>query len=264
VKHAISFSERHAIPKKEIPITIRNEAPQNLRSFVVDLYQKYNFRLNPPYKNIIVLLHNIQNNFTVTDESGRKLYYIQDMLRLCEWNIFYEIIEEIMHVLQENNQTAYEEFEEELNIFFNANGIGYKAVDGLIEVRGDQITEETYQRAIDSLDKAGKLDEKEELKKAYSCISHRENPDITGCLQHLRPVVDNMLRTGIPKELNQYIWKTNFDDAYSLITEVVFNYTSDKGSHAGKGKHIEIEQAYFMTAIVSALTNYKINPKNIS
>jgi hypothetical protein len=118
-----SFSRRfgyHA-PGKEI--TIREDAPEELRDALVMLADNY---LNPANMRLevcgILLVTPDPNNWTnypnVFDEVKR-------LVRSCAWHRVYDIAEGFYDRVHSNNPEHSAEFEDRLNDFFVENGIGW-------------------------------------------------------------------------------------------------------------------------------------------
>src|SRR5690606_7701298 len=102
---------------------------------------------------------------------------VGEHLYSCEWYLVYDIIETIIQKLNEPKKTT---FSNEINEYFITKGIGWKIVNGLIEIRGDEVFETAVKTVVSVLETAKLETAKTEIKEALIDLSRRPTPDITG------------------------------------------------------------------------------------
>lgn len=165
---------------KEKEITIREEAPEELRGFVKMAF--YDVKKKPSDLRKI-----ISRILKTPPDTGNWTEYpnidqeVQHHLENCEWYLVYDIIEAI---IQELDSEEKELFSEEINEYFITNGIGWKIIGNKIETRGDKIFETTTKTAVSVLKNVELKTAKTEIEEAIRDLSRRPNPDITGAIQH--------------------------------------------------------------------------------
>jgi hypothetical protein len=138
-----SFSKRHGYTGQPQEISIREDAPENLRYFVLET--AHELGLGPSsIRNITCAVleqrpdpSNWSEYPNVWDEAQGHVYG-------CQWFQVYDIIERVWKCLKaRHDQPA---FEEAINDFFIRNGIGWQLVNGEIVVRGTEVFEATVKQ----------------------------------------------------------------------------------------------------------------------
>lgn len=183
------FSSRYGFQGDEPEITIREDAPVEVRAFVLSKLKRY-AEASHARELVCETLHKLpsQNDWIADPIWVEVQYYIEN----CEWFLVYDLIEAINLNLQ---QLKYhrnsgispfdsDEFAQELNAIFNERGIGWKLEDGRILARGPESFEAIIRKAPCALETAGMTTASDEIHKAIEDLSKRPNPDLTGAVQH--------------------------------------------------------------------------------
>ena len=173
------FSKRHCYNRLiEAEITIREDAPIELRSVLVQL--AYEAGLQPrPLRSIICKVLRARPNDDNWSEYPNIDMEIHKLLDECAWYRVYDVIEAIASHAPEPDK-----FESELNEYFAERGIGWKIKDTFLTVRGLQTIERSLVEAGEALNAAGLPTASNELHEAISDLSRRPTPDVTGAIQH--------------------------------------------------------------------------------
>src|SRR5262249_40260197 len=141
VSDKLPFSKRHGYVPQDREITIRHEAPAELRAAVLQIAVE-DAELTPSTLRQIVcgVLRGFPNKYNWYDYPN-VWEEVQTLVEEADWYKIYDIIEKIdSHLLAEQRYSA-EPFEREINSFFRERGIGWKLVDGQIEARGPDAVE---------------------------------------------------------------------------------------------------------------------------
>jgi hypothetical protein len=129
------FSKRYGYTGQPKEITIREDAPENLRCFVLQI--AVDSHLSPScireITSAILELRPDSSNWSgpyIWEEAERHIYG-------CEWFKVYDIIERIWKYLKTSvGGSSAAAFEEAINDFFVEKGIGWQLVKGEIITRG--------------------------------------------------------------------------------------------------------------------------------
>jgi len=134
------FSKRFGRSIQDKEIRIREDAPQELREFIVQTI--YDYKYLPSFlRRVICRVLRRTPNANNWSECPNIEEEVNDLIETCEWYLVYDIIEALYSSISEVHRG---QFEEELNDYFKVNGIGWKLSSGLIETRGD----DTFETAV--------------------------------------------------------------------------------------------------------------------
>jgi len=253
-----TFSRRHGhIPLKEKEITIREDAPRELRGFVQMAFYSLNKKPSDLRKITSRVLRTTPDNNNWSEYPNIQSE-ISQHLESCEWYVVYDIIEAIIEML---NPVEQEQFINEVNDHFLANGIGWKIVNGQIETRGDEVFETVVNTVVSVLE-AGKLQTaKTEIREALNDLSRRPTPDITGAIQHSVACLECVTRefTGNKKSTLGDLMKIFPGIIPSPLDQVVTKiwvFASEKGRHLREGEAPEYLEAELVVEVTSAISTY--------
>lgn len=253
----MKFSTRNNYKKEKIPIKIRENAPKELQEFMIET--AYHFGISPKYLRSIICriirkspdIINNWSDFPNVDNENHEL------LENCEWFYIYDLIETLYDKLPNEKST---EFENDINDFFNGNGIGWQFVSGEIIFRGDDNFEKQKNEAVVILDKANKETARHEINEAIKDLS-KKTSDITGAIQHslaglecvVREVAgDDKITLGalikkyphiVPKPLN-------------VAIEKMWGYSSNMGRHLSESSPPDFDEAELLVSISASLISY--------
>ena len=249
-----AFSKRYGYSDREEEITIREDAPQALRSFLTEL--AYGTGCNE------VDLHTVVCQ-TLRRRSSSLLWGTEDyhnessrLLKSCPWFKIYDIIEKIYGASSEK-----EAFEEEINSYFALNGIGWKLENGLIMFRGTDTFETQLRQAEQVLANALLTTANTEIHEAINDLSRMPHADITGAIQHSLACLECVAREaagGTKQTLGELI-KSRRDlvpEPLNSAIEKIWGFSSNQGRNLQEGNAPSFEEAELLVGLSAALSTY--------
>jgi hypothetical protein len=238
-------------------ITVREDAPDGLRSFMKIAF--YDLGKNPSdLRKITSRVLKVAPDSDNWSEYPNIDWEVDQHLRKCEWYFVYDIIEAIIHKLNANDK---EIFIKEMNKYFIRNGIGWKIINGQIEIRGDDEFESVVKTVVSVLDNAQLQTAKTEIREALNDLSRRPKPDITGAVQHSLACLECVSRefTGDKKSTLGELMKkfpgvipSPLDQAVTKI----WGFTSEQGRHLREGNEPDYLEAELVVVVTSAIATY--------
>lgn len=255
------FSARNGFrPDLDTPITIRNDVPDDLRGFLVDL--AYENGISRDSFRSMVCRHlrvapDKLNNWG-PDNIDRE---VRSLLTDCPWYYIYDLIEVVAHHLENDSYREYgADFQEEINEFFLMRGVGWKLEQGKIIFRGDEGLDRVLAVAVATENSNGFLTASKELHEAIKDLSRRPSPDVTGAIQHAMASLECVARdlTNSKETLGTWIKRnrTTFPSPLAETTEMLWGYASNHGRHLKEAEEASLEEAEFILGICATLGSY--------
>lgn len=270
-----TFSARHGFRAPDAPITVREDAPAELREAILMLSRRVGLRplgLREVICEALLVLPN-DNNWpeypNVWDE-------VVELMQKAPWYEIYNIVEAIYAKLSfhqallefntsESPHQALLEFERRLNDFFVENGIGWELRKGKITYRGSGAFARSVHEVPDLLDESGFTRAANEMQEAVKDISRRPKPDITGAIQHAMAALEAVARevTGQSKPtLGKLVPMLDLPNPLDKAIHKLWGYTSERGRHIREQRQtIEHSEAEFVVAIAGSLCAFMTQRK---
>ena len=264
------FSQRHGHASADSEITVRDDAPSELRTVLVAI--AYEIGLRPTELRAIAC-----RVLRITPDPDNWSDYpnvdmeVRDALMYCDWFHVYDVIEEIFKVmvgskLPDSQDSSPEYFSREVNSYFQQRGIGWQLSDGLIQVRGPVHFEAAVHGAVDSLEHVELRTAQGELREAMKDLSRRPVADLTGAIQHAMAALECVARdlTGESGATLGKIVKDHPDllpKPLDQAVEKAWGYASDKGRHLREGllpTYAEAELVVSISGAVCLFLTHKI------
>jgi hypothetical protein len=188
----------------------------------------------------------------------------------CEWHKVYDIIERLYACLikysSQGRRAAPEAniFQNEINDYFLENGIGWKLVDGQVEMRGAEAFETTIKSAQEQLESNNQYSTaSKELHEAIIDLSRRPSADTTGAIQHAMASLECVARqiTGertLTLGKIMECQKTMIPRPLDIAVEKAWGYASEHGRHLQEGRNPEFEDAELIVGICASVGNYLV------
>jgi len=252
----INFSKRYGFKSEPKEIDIREDAPAELRNFII--LTLYNLDYKPSFiRDIICQILKVfhQGNWT---EFPNIDYEIKDLINKSPWFKVYDMIEILYKRIDKKHK---QKFEEEINEYFFVKGIGWQLIEGTINFRGDEIFESNLRKAEKILDNSGLKTSSDEIKEAINDLSKRPEPDITGSIQHSLAALECTAREisgdksatlgALIKKHNSIVPKP-LDDVISKL----YGFASEQGRHLQEGRVPEFNEAELAVSLSCALSSY--------
>ena len=251
------FSKRHGFRSEPKEITVREDAPEPLRYFVVQT--AIDLGLGPSF--VRRLLCRVLR--TTPDPSNFSEYpniwgEVQSLIRECDWFKVYDVIE----VLQANfAQRGDNSFADAVNEFFVEEGIGWQLIDGQILTRGPEAFETIVMEATAALETSERPTAAGHLHDALQGLSRRPKPDLSGAAYHAMGALECVARdlTDDPKATLGEILKRHPDllpKPLDTALSQVWGFASNEARHVLEGRDIRREEAELLVGLSAAVSTY--------
>jgi len=261
----ITFSERHGYSAPEPDITVREDAPEALRSAVPTAARQGGMDFNDLRRVVcqtLAVAPDTRGNWSepnVMDE-------VYGLLQECEWFEVYDVIEALARALSHQPIVRYDQpapadmFNRDINRVLRRNGIGWQLIVGRIEMRGSEVFEVAVRDGRDELWKAGKQTTANELHEALRDLSRRPQPELTGAIQHGIAALECLSKdlTGDKATLGSLV-KNNpalFPSPLSDAIAKVYGFASENGRHLKEGGAPSFEEAELVVGLSGVLCRY--------
>ncbi len=250
------FSKRHGYHRlTEAEITVREDAPHELRGVLVQLAYDAGFRpktLRPLVCKVLRARPDDDNwsEYPNIDSELRKL------LDECAWYRVYDVVEAIAAHAPEQTK-----FETEVNEYFAERGIGWQLENAVLSTRGTQTFERSLVEAGEVLKSAGLPTAASELREAIADLSRRPTPDVTGAIQHAMASLECVARRacGDEKATLGDVIKRNADLIPRPLDEAItklWGYASENARHIREGREPTYAEAELVVSVAAAAGNY--------
>jgi hypothetical protein len=267
-----TFSKRNGYAvSEEVEITVREDAPNGLRNFIIDVAED-DCGLNPSdLRQIICRILKESPNPNNWSDYPNVDNEIRELIARCKWYKVYDIIEKLYLSLYENEKRQYkiaikkaDTFQNEINDYFLEKGIGWKLVDGQIEMRGTEPFEKIMKSAHEQLESTEQYSTaSKELHEAIIDLSRRPSADTTGAIQHAIASLECVAReiTGertltLGKIMERK--KITIPRPLDSAIEKAWGYASEHGRHLQEGRNPGFEEAELIVGICSSVGNYLV------
>lgn len=256
------FSKRNRYHQvHEVEITVREDAPCELREFIVQLAYECGYRPNTLRSIFCSALRKApnRNNWSEYPNIDGE---VADLIGTCPWYKVYDIIEKIIEYgTNERHSYDIEKFNNEINEYFVENGIGWNLSEGIIETRGPQHLQESVKAAITSLYASGYPTARKELQEALHDLSRRPSPDTTGAIHHSMGALESAARKFCGNDkltLGEIVKKfpTILPRPLDEAVSKAWGYASESGRHIREGGTASHEEALLVVGLASALCAY--------
>lgn len=248
------FSRREGYQPTEKPITIRNDAPKELRGYL----PRIAYSLGQSRYNLRELICNELKEVPDYNDNWGELNIEREvdyLLETCEWYQIYDIIEAIAETIPNKD-----EFEHKVNEYFKLKGIGWKLENDIILFRGDEAFELILEKSKEVLEASGKKTASNELKEAISDLSRKPVADITGAIQHALASLECLAResSGSGETLGGLIkkHKSIIPSPLDVAIEKIWGYSSNYGRHLLEGNSPNFEEAELIVGLSASIVTY--------
>jgi hypothetical protein len=263
-----AFSERHGFRPNDAPITIRTDAPEDLRGVVVDIAYESGYSPSPLRTLVCRVLRKRAdpNNWTEYPNINDEVRWFLDH---AEWYEVYDVIEAIAEALTASaaksrstiDSSDAKRFESEINKYFRRAGIGWQLIRGELQVRGSDAFEQTIRSGGRALRRTGRETAADELEEALRDLSRRPDADVTGAVQHSVAAVECAARdfTGDTKATLGELIKRNPDflpAPLDVAVSKIWGYASERARHLREGGAPSMEDAQLVVGFAATICNY--------
>jgi hypothetical protein len=260
-----TFSERQGLARPEAEITVRNDAPDDLRDAIATI--AYGAGLEPSdVRSIICAVLMKAPDRNQWSEYPNIDGEVRDHFREMMWFEVYDIIEAIAAQLRrtarltQDQRSGADVFDERINRFFWLNGIGWQLVGGRVEMRGSEAFELAVRHGRDELRAKGKATAANELHEAIHDLSRRPDAEVTGAIQHAMAALECVARDkSLSKDtLGQLIQRHPqlFPKPVDKAVELIWGFTSNQGRHLLEGQGPAFEEAELIVGLSGVLCRF--------
>lgn len=259
------FSDRYGYQPDDVEITVRLNAPDELRDIIVDI--AYESGLRPrTLRTIVCRLLRKREDSNNWSEFPNVDNEVREQIGSCEWYRVYDIVEAIHEKLVESPGNLYdgqgaEYFAKEINSYFRQAGIGWQFSEGKIETRGSEAFEHSLAEASTELAESGRTTAANEIHQAIADLSRRPLPDITGAIQHALAALECVARdvSGDEKLTLGAILSRNpilVPSPLNQALEKMWGFASEQGRHLREGREPSYEEAELTVQVAAAVCRY--------
>ena len=260
------FSERERLRPSDAEITVRHDAPPDLRYAIPAIANE----LNMSYKTIRKVVCNIlwvrpdPNNWSVENIQGEVL----DRLERCDWYKVYDLAEALYDSINTESHDSWhsdecKQFEKKLNQVFYEKGIGWKMKKGKIVFRGSDTFERTSEESIKVLDIPDHRKALKEMQEAYKDISRRPDPDVTGAIQHACAGLEATARYVLNehgKTLGVLVSRLQLPKPLDISVKKLWDFSNQHARHMDETKSVDVNifDAELLVSIAGAVCTYLV------
>ncbi|HNR13470.1 MAG TPA: hypothetical protein PLB95_07255 [Syntrophales bacterium] len=262
------FSKRHGFRRvAEVEITVRHDAPYDLRGVLVELAYRCGFGPKSLRSLVcrVLLTRPDSNNWSEYPNIDEE---VRGLLDNCDWYRVYDVAEALYQRMAETPFSYDAEmFQSELNEHFVENGIGWQLANGRMEVRGPEALQEAVQTAKSTLELYGHTTAQRELHEALIDLSRRPEPDVSGAVQHSMAALECVARevVGDPRATLGEIIKRESGLIPKPLDEAVakaWGYASEHARHIREGRASSYEEAELVVGISASVSTYLVKKRN--
>lgn len=257
-----TFSRRHGFASQQAEITIREDAPTEVRAAILKIAEG-ELKLGPG--SIRDVLCTVLRK--VPDPDNWSPYpniwvECQWLIDNAPWYKVYDFVESLYRQLAQSHAAARAKaWEEFINEYFVEMGVGWRLADGQIESRGPEAFETSVDSARDALESAGLQTARDEINEALRDLSRRPEPDLTGAVQHAMCALECTARetTGDARATLGDILKRHPDVVPKPLDDALgkmWGYASETARHVREGRTPSRAEAELVVGVASSTCSY--------
>lgn len=258
------FSQRRGFRPKPTEITVREEAPPDLREAVVQIAIECDLSPSQQRKILCRVLRVLpdQGNWS---EYPNIMYEVQGLIGSSEWFQVYDYIEALAEHLANTAPDQVAVFAREINRYFETGGIGWQLLDGSIEIRGPEAFEAAVHEAKEATE--DRPTTSAEIHEALTDLSRRPEPDLTGALHHSMAALECLARdiTGESNATLGQILKANpslLPKPLDVAVSKVWGFASESGRHVREGHALSMEEVELVVGLTATIVTYLAKKHN--
>lgn len=257
-----SFSRRFGHGPEEREISVRNNAPEEIRAAILQIAQG-DLNLSPSFiRDVLCAVLRKLPDPSNWSEYPNIWGECQSLIEDCQWYKVYDFVEALYRKLvKSSDPERAQSWESLINDYFVEEGVGWRLVDGLIEIRGPEAFEEAVDAAKISLEESGLSTARQEIHESLRDLSRRPEPDLTGAIQHAMAALECTAReaVGDPRAtlgdiLKKYgsVFPKPLDDALSKM----WGYASEMARHLREGRVPSRAEAELIVGVSASACSY--------
>lgn len=258
-----SFSRRRGYHAPTAEITVREDAPEELRTAFLAIASE-DMSLSPSTLRSIfcgaLRKRPDPNNWSEWPNIWSE---VESLAYRCEWFRVYDLIEAVYQHLTQSDPARAPQFQELMNECFCEMGIGWQLVEGFIETRGPEAFESAVRGAVHTVEAAALPTAASELHEALGDLSRRPHPDLTGAVQHSMAALECVARdvTGDHKATLGQILQRHpglLPPPLDSAVEKTWGYASESARHVREGRTVDRAEAELVVGMAAVAATYLV------
>ena len=257
-----TFSKRYGYHLEDAGITIREDAPEELRYAIPQIASKLDMSYSSMRKIICQELLVPPDSFNWTEDPNIR-NEVNGLIGSCLWFRVYDIAEALHNEIEGAHRQKL--FSDRLNEFFREKGIGWEMREGQITYRGSEVFNKTATQAVTVLTESNRPRAANEIREALGDISRRPNPDVTGAIHHAMAAVEATARdvTGQPNPtLGHLVPVLDLPKSLDDAVKNLWRYASDRARHVREGDAVDTTEAELVVSVAGAVCTFLAKRKD--
>lgn len=253
-----SFSERHGFHGADAEITIREDAPEEVRAAVLML--GYAAGLGPGSMRDAVCEVLLKRPDPGNWSPGNIENEVHRLIDAAPWYAIYDIAERIHAEIGRDDYTGAKQanYARRLTQLFRELGVGWQMDAGRIVVRGSEAFALATRDAVATMQQAGAPTAANEVHEALRDISRRPSADVTGAIQHAMAALECVARQidNSNDTLGKIIGRLVLPAPLDTALHKLWGFASEQGRHIQEGREPAFEEAELVVTVASAVSVY--------
>ncbi len=256
----MTFSRRHGFRAESIPIVIRNDAPPGLRHAILVIAR--NHKMSPTTLREIVCGALLVAPNPENWGEGNVYNEAVELITYCPWFRAYDVAEAI-YALWASIGMEFDanQYQDDLNDYFQEYGIGWQMTKGIIEFRGPSELESTISAATEVIESAGLSEAPRFLKKARMCLSQRPEPNTEDVVSNAMKALEAVARYVSHQDTATLgdIIKSHRDLFRAPLDKAVtsaWGFASEEARHGREGQKVEVHEAELIVGLAASISAY--------
>lgn len=255
-----TFSARRGYDPFDVPIRIREGAPAEIRQAV--LHFALDCGLVPHAARAMILeIMNVPPEPNNWSSDSNKINEAQRHLGAANWFEVYDVAEAFADHLARYSPGTQDQYGDRLNKALARFGVGWKLVNGRIEVRGSEAFESQIARAVVVLQETGFSEARREVHESLRDLSRRPTPDLTGAVHHAMGALEAVSREATGQRsptLGQILRSERdlFPPPLGEALEKLWGFASERARHVREGGTVAQPEAELLVGLAAVAVAY--------
>lgn len=260
------FSVRRGVvvPDSNTAITIRDEAPPEMRRTVANIMTKTGWDCDDLFDTAAAIGKRPWESPEPRQSGTPSRVQLDQLMSTWEWYLVYDFIEIVCDAMlswpvEDSDQLA-SQFERHISDYFQHTGVGWQLLGGKIASRGSEAFEAAIHRALPALSDAGLQTAEKEIHEALRDLSRRPEADLTGAIQHAMAALECVARSaaGGSDTLGTLIKRHPglIPKPLDAAVEKAWGFASEKARHIQEGQGPSRDEAELIVGIAATVATY--------
>lgn len=252
------FSSRFGFRRPDAEITIREDAPDEVRDAVLMLggaFDQGPGSMRELLCEVLLKRPNL-NNWSPSNVENE----VHQLIDGAPWYKIYDLVERLYIEVGKSDYTGDRQrsFEERLNQSFRELGVGWELKQGQLVARGSEAFTLATRDAVAVMQEAGSPTAANEIHEALKDISRRPSADVTGAIQHAMAALECVAREidGSTYTLGKIIGRLTLPPPLDSALHKLWGFASEQGRHIVEGREPQFEEAELVVTVASAVGVY--------